>query len=48
MYCHNCGKEIFDDAEFCQYCSCNLKKELLKELEAEVEGQPVVVKSFIN
>ena len=46
MYCHNCGKEIFDDAEFCQYCGCNLKKELLKELEAEVEVEdpPIAVK----
>ena len=27
MYCKNCGKEISEDSNFCQYCGTNLKME---------------------
>lgn len=31
MYCKNCGKEIADDAIFCQYCGSAQTDELEKK-----------------
>ena len=30
MYCHNCGKQVNDDAKFCSYCGAALQGEASK------------------
>ena len=30
MYCRNCGKEIKEDAAFCQFCGCEIGEVVVK------------------
>lgn len=50
MFCSKCGKEIEDDARFCQYCgSCvgNVKTEGKEFYQYEPQNKPVDKSSFL-
>ena len=44
QYCRKCGKELEDDAEFCDSCGFNLNDNPTKE-ETESQQKPKVIKT---
>lgn len=43
MFCHECGKEISDNAKFCKYCGTNATDDELWPIEPQfVKPQPVI------
>lgn len=51
MFCHNCGKQIDDDAKFCEHCGTVIKTPMINNEKSEQSGvtsKKVSVKKEIN
>ena len=47
MYCHKCGKELLDDAQYCRYCGTNVEiPDRTKKLMTEEESKEKLTKTL--
>lgn len=49
MYCHKCGKEIYDKSEFCQFCGTAIyRKEKEESISIKDQLQTLLFSETIN